>query len=366
MTEKELLASLSAKANEVNNGLQNSEPEQQIASTDDFNAVEDSALLRENIGEMNTIASDDSIDSTNDDIDENSSEKSLPLPRQSSEIAEQEEEDNSLNEDEAEEIEEEPMTLLDHLKELRRRLTRVVLVILVGFFACYPLSELAYNYLSLPLQINLPEGSSLIYTSPAGAFFVYLKISLVLSFFLSSPFSFYQVWAFVAPGLYKEEKLVLMPLAFFSAFFFLSGAAFCYFLVFPIAFEFFMGFATDTIIPMISIEEYLSFVLKLLLAFGLVFEMPLFAFFLARMGLITVERMRKWRKYAILMMFILAAILTPPDVFSQTLMALPMMVLYEISVLIVATIEKKKIKEKAQNEAEENNAEQSEAEQNDA
>ena len=162
--------------------------------------------------------------------------------------------------------------------------------------------------------------------------------------FGTSPFSFYQIWAFIAPGLYKEEKRAILPLAFFSTLFFIAGASFCFFLVFPIAFQFFMGFATDAIVPMISVEEYLSFALKLLIAFGLVFEMPLFAYFLSRFGLLTPAFMRRQRRYAILLIFITAAILTPPDVFSQCLMAMPMLLLYEVSIYVskVAYREKKK------------------------
>ena len=135
-------------------------------------------------------------------------------------------------------------------------------------------------------------------------------------------------------------KKMLSP--FFSSIFFLSGAAFCFFLVFPIAFKFFMGFATETIVPMISVEEYLSFALKLLIAFGLVFEMPLFAYLLSRFGILTPEFMRRTRRYAILLIFIVAAILTPPDVFSQCLMALPMLLLYEVSIYVSAMAYKKK------------------------
>ncbi len=275
----------------------------------------------------------------------------MPAVKESTQLAKNKK--TQKKEEAKKEEEEAPMTLLEHLKEFRKRLTRVIAIIFIGFFVCYNFAELAYNFLADPLKAAMPEGSSLIYTSPPGAFFVYLKVSLVLSFFATSPYSFYQIWAFVAPGLYKEEKKLLMPLSFFSAFFFISGAVFCYYLVFPIAFTFFMGFATDAIIPMISIEEYLSFVLKLLIAFGLVFEMPLFAFFLARLGLLTAERMRKWRKYSVLVTFIVAAILTPPDIFSQLLMALPMLALYEVSILIAAMVAKKKVDEKAEEEKEE-------------
>lgn len=246
------------------------------------------------------------------------------------------------DEDEDGAEDDEPMSILGHLNELRRRLFRIVIIVILGFVAFYGVSEPLYGFLSAPLQACMPEGSKLIYTSPQGAFFTYMKVALVASLFGTSPFSFYQLWAFIAPGLYREEKKAILPLAFCSSIFFLAGAAFCFFLVFPIAFQFFMGFATDTIVPMISVEEYLSFALKLLLAFGLVFEMPLFAYFLSRFGLLTPEFMRRSRRYAILVIFIVAAILTPPDVFSQCLMALPMLVLYEVSIYVSAMAYKKK------------------------
>lgn len=229
-----------------------------------------------------------------------------------------------------------PMSLIGHLNELRRRLFRIVIVAILGFIAFYGVSEPLYAWLSAPLKACMPEGSKLIYTSPQGAFFTYMKVALVASLFGTSPYSFYQVWAFVAPGLYKEEKRAVLPLALFSTVFFLSGAAFCFYLVFPIAFQFFMGFATDAIVPMISVEEYLSFALKLLIAFGLVFEMPLFTFFLSKFGILSPAFMRRSRRYAILLIFVMAAVLTPPDVFSQCMMALPMLLLYEVSIYVSA------------------------------
>lgn len=256
------------------------------------------------------------------------------------------------------EPEENQMPLLSHLNELRWRLTRIVIMVLIGFIGFYGVSELAYTYLAEPLTRYLPEGSTLIYTSPQGAFFTYLKVALMLSILGTSPYSFYQIWAFIAPGLYKEEQRAVLPLAFFSAFFFLAGAAFCYITVFPIAFKFFMGFTTDMVRPMISVEEYLSFALKLIIAFGLVFEMPLFSYFLARLRVITPAGMRKYRKYAILVIFIVAAILTPPDVFSQVLMAFPMIFLYEVSIYIteVAIRTREKNDKKEENENSEENA----------
>ena len=246
----------------------------------------------------------------------------------------------------------EPMTLLGHLGELRRRLARVVIALILGFFACYSVAEPIYDWLLIPLKATLPANGHLTFLSPQGLFFVYMKLALLASLFLISPFAFYQLWAFIAPGLYKEEKQAILPLSLLSALFFLSGAAFCYFMVFPVAFKFFMSFATDVIVPMISVDEYLSFVVKLLIAFGLVFEMPLFSYFLSKMGLLTPDIMRRHRKYAILAIFIVAAILTPPDVFSQCLMAMPMLVLYEISVYVsaVARRGKKPRKETPDNE----------------
>ena len=263
-------------------------------------------------------------------------------------------------EDEEEEVDEDeaPMSLMGHLNELRRRLFRIVIIVILGFVAFYGVAEPLYGFLSAPLKVQLPEGSKLIYTSPAGAFFTYMKVALVASLFGTSPISFYQIWAFIAPGLYKEEKRAVLPLAFFSSIFFIAGAAFCFFTVFPIAFKFFMGFATDTIVPMISVEEYLGFALKLLIAFGVVFEMPLFAYFLSRFGILSPDFMRRQRRYAILLIFIVAAILTPPDVFSQCLMAIPMLLLYEVSIYVSAMAYKKKEPKASEEEEEENTEEQ--------
>ena len=234
-----------------------------------------------------------------------------------------------------------PMSLMGHLSELRTRLTRILIVIVLGFFACYGVSDILFGELIKPLTASMPQGSTLIFTSLPEAFFVYLKVAFVASMFLTSPYTFYQIWAFIAPGLYAEERRLIVPLAAFSALFFLAGAAFCYFLVFPIVFDFFMSFATDNILPMPSLDAYLSLTLKLLIAFGLIFEMPLFAFFLARIGILTAEPLRRWRKYAILASVIVGALLTPPDVPSQLIMAAAILVLYEISIWIVALVQKR-------------------------
>ena len=240
------------------------------------------------------------------------------------------------------------MSLLEHLGELRIRLMRALIAAGVGFLICYNFSRLLYNYLALPLVRVMPADTKLIYLGLPDAFFVDLKIAFVAGCFLASPYIFYQIWAFIAPGLYAEEKRYVIPLAVCSALFFIAGAAFCYFGVFPVAFKFFLSYSTDNIMAMPSIDSYLSFTLKMLLAFGLIFEMPLFAFFLARMGLITAAQMRKVRKFAILVIFVVAAILTPPDVFSQMLMAVPMFALYEVSVFVAAAVGKDKKKASAQ------------------
>ena len=247
--------------------------------------------------------------------------------------------------------EERPMTLLEHLGELRKRLVRGFLAILIGFFACYGFAQQLFYYLSLPLLKVMPADSKFIYTGVAEGFFVDMKVAFVAGVFVACPFLFYQIWAFIAPGLYEEEKKYIIPLALSSALFFILGGVFCYFGVFPFAFEFFMSYSTDNIVAMLSIDEYLSFALKMVLAFGLIFEMPLFSFFLARMGLITAQKMREVRKYAILAIFVVAAILTPPDVFSQLMMAGPMIVLYEVSIWVAVLVGKKKAeREKAAEE----------------
>ena len=248
---------------------------------------------------------------------------------------------NPENEEAEEEADDRPMGLMDHLSELRGRLVRCCLAVMVGFIACWAVVDPIFDALVDPLLKVLPEGSHAIYTTLPEGFFTRMHIAFVAGVFVSSPVIFYQIWSFIAPGLYEEEKRHILPVAFMSAFFFISGGAFCYFVVFPQAFAFFVSYASDSIVAMPKVSDYLSFVLKLILAFGLVFEMPLFAFFLARMGIITAELMRRVRRYAILGIFIVAAILSPPDVVSQLLMAAPMLVLYEISIYVAVAFGKK-------------------------
>jgi len=231
---------------------------------------------------------------------------------------------------------------MDHLGELRGRLIRSVVAVGVGFLVCYAFRKDLFNILMKPLLDVLPPESHLIYTSLPEAFFIYAKVAFVAGFFLVSPYIFYQIWQFIAPGLYKEERKHIIPISFLSALFFVSGALFGYYVVFPFSFDFFMGYADEMIKPMPSLREYFNFSLKLLFAFGIIFELPLFIFFLARLGLVTAATLRKVRKHAILMIFVVAAILTPPDGITQILMAVPLIILYEISIYVAQIFGKKK------------------------
>lgn len=247
------------------------------------------------------------------------------------------------------EPEEKTMGLMDHLNELRWRLVRCFIAAGVGFLLCWTVVEPIFDFITAPLLSALPAHGTAMYTTLPEPFFVRMFVAFVTGLFVTSPYIFYQIWAFISPGLYEEEKKGLLPIALLSAIFFIGGGVFCYFIVFPYAFNFFLGFSSEQIQAMPRITDYLDFVIKLLLAFGLIFEMPLFSFFLSRMGVITAQMMRKARRYAVLCIFIVAAILTPPDVVSQLLMAMPMLLLYEISILVAAAFGRKK-KEKKEEE----------------
>jgi sec-independent protein translocase protein TatC len=221
----------------------------------------------------------------------------------------------------------------EHLGELRDRLVRCFSAVGIGFVISYFFKEKLFEILTAPLVSTMGENSKMIFTGLPEAFFTYLKVSFLSGIVLSTPVLFYEFWMFVSPGLYRNEKKYMMPIIFLSIFFFLLGSSFGYFLVFPYGFKFFLGFATETIHAMPSMKEYLGFVSKMLLAFGFVFELPLVLTFLARMGLVTVDFLKKNRKYALLLFFVGAALITPPDVITQIMMAMPLIVLYEISII---------------------------------
>ena len=220
-----------------------------------------------------------------------------------------------------------------HLEELRKRLIVCFIAVGIGFVLSYGFKEKLFQILTRPLISVMQTGDKLIFTGLPEAFFTYLKVALLSGMILATPVIFYQFWMFVAPGLYEKEKQHMIPIVFLSTFFFVGGSFFGYFIVFPYGFKFFLGFASEIIQPLPSMREYLSFASKLLLAFGLVFELPLIITFLARLGMVSVSFLKKNRKYALLLFFAGAAILTPPDVVTQVMMALPLIVLYEISII---------------------------------
>jgi sec-independent protein translocase protein TatC len=243
------------------------------------------------------------------------------------------------------------MPFMEHLEELRKRVIRCVLAVLAGIAAAYPFKEFLYNLLSQPLKDALPAEASLIYTAPAEAFFTLLKVAILAGIIAASPVIFYQMWRFIAPGLYSRERRRVWPFVTVSSLLFLGGAAFCYAIVFPYAFLFFMQAGQGVATPMISIREYFSFSAMLLFAFGFIFQMPLVLVFLGRIGVVSSKMLRKKRKYAILIMFIAAAVFTPPDPQSQIMMALPMLALFEISLWVVALTEKKKQAREAESQS---------------
>jgi sec-independent protein translocase protein TatC len=241
--------------------------------------------------------------------------------------------------------EESKLPFTAHLEELRKRLIVCFIAVGIGFVISYGFKEYLFHILVNPLIKVMQPGESLIFTGLPEAFFTYLKVAFLAGLMLAAPVIIYEFWIFVAPGLYDKEKRLLLPIVFLSTFFFIGGALFGYFLVFPWGFKFFLGFATETIRPMPSMKEYLGFSAKLLLAFGLVFELPLVITFLARLGVVSVDFLKKNRKYALLLFFAGAAVLTPPDVVTQIMMALPLMLLYEIAIIGARIFGKKKMEE---------------------
>ncbi|MDJ0829759.1 MAG: twin-arginine translocase subunit TatC [Desulfobacterales bacterium] len=229
--------------------------------------------------------------------------------------------------------EEDKIPFTAHLEELRSRLIVCFSAVGVGFLISYFFKEKLFQIISRPLVSVMQSGDTLIFTGLPEAFFTYLKVSLLSGLMLAAPVILYEFWMFVAPGLYTRERKFLLPIVFLCSFFFIGGALFGYFIVFPFGFKFFLSFATDVIRPFPAMREYLSFAAKLLIAFGLVFELPLIITFMAKMGMVTPDFLKRNRKYAILLFFAGSAMLTPPDVVTQVMMALPLMLLYEISII---------------------------------
>jgi sec-independent protein translocase protein TatC len=256
--------------------------------------------------------------------------------------------------DAAETVEESRMSFFDHLEELRRRLIRCVVVILLTSSGCLIFGEELFTLLSSPIVKLLPKGTALVFTSLPDPFFIYLKVAFIAGLFLAIPYILYELWQFIRPGLFPNERSLALPFVILAAALFYLGGAFAYFLVFPAAFKFFLGYSTPELQPMIAIREYVSLVMMLMLAFGAVFETPIIVVFLGLLNIFTSTQLRKGRRYFIVIAFIIGAILTPtPDPFNQTLMAVPMLLLYELGIRFLIILEKRRQREKEREETEE-------------
>jgi len=232
--------------------------------------------------------------------------------------------------------------LLSRLGDIRKRLVRAAIAVGIGFAIAYGFSEKLFAILAYPLKANMAPGDRLVYTGLPEMFLVYIKTALVAGLLLAAPYVFYQIYLLVAPGYYQKEKKNITLFVLCSTVLFVGGSLFGYFVVFPHGFKFFLAFSNDSLRALPSVKQYFSLAVKLLFAFGFVFELPVAAFFLSRMGVVTADFLKEKRRYAILLIFIIAAFLTPPDVISQFMMALPLVVLYEFSILIARIAGKKK------------------------
>ncbi|ATJ84172.1 twin-arginine translocase subunit TatC [Halomonas beimenensis] len=237
--------------------------------------------------------------------------------------------------------------LIEHLVELRSRLLRAVLVILVIFLGLYAFANEIYAFVAQPLMALLPEGSQMIATEVASPFLAPFKLTLVVAVFIAVPFVLHQAWAFVAPGLYDNEKALALPLLASSVVLFYAGAAFAYYVVFPLLFQFFTQTGPEQVAVMTDINQYLNFVLKLFFAFGVAFEIPIATFLLVLTGATTVESLSRKRPYVILGCFVVGMLMTPPDVVSQSLLAVPMYLLYEVGLLFGRLVRRKRDAEAA-------------------
>ena len=229
---------------------------------------------------------------------------------------------------------------VSHLIELRNRLLIAVGTVIVLFLCLVPFANELYEWFAKPLMASLPQGSTMISTEPHGPFFIPFKFAFACAFALAIPMVLYQVWAFIAPGLYKNEKSIALPLVVSSTILFYLGILFAYYIVFPLIFSFFVGMAPDGVAVMTDISSYMSFALKLFFAFGIAFEVPVATVLLARMGVVSTSAMAQQRPYIILGAFVLGMLMTPPDVFSQIMLAVPVCLLFEIGLFFARRLEK--------------------------
>ena len=225
-------------------------------------------------------------------------------------------------------------SFISHLIELRSRLLHSIVAVVIVLVCLVPWAKDIYALLAAPLLKALPKGSTMIATDVTGTFLVPLKVTLMAAFLVALPYVLYQMWAFVAPGLYHHEKRLALPVIVSSVFFFTLGMGFAYFIVFPVAFGFFAGYAPAGVQMMTDIDKYLSFVLTMFIAFGITFEVPVVVVVLVRLGVVSLDKLRAIRGYAIVGAFIVGAIFTPPDVLSQAMLAVPLWLLYELGLLV--------------------------------
>jgi sec-independent protein translocase protein TatC len=231
-------------------------------------------------------------------------------------------------------------TFISHLIELRERLVHALVAVGIVFIVLFPWASDLYDLLAAPMMRALPQGTKMIATGVITPFFVPMKVTMMVAFTIALPYVLYQAWAFIAPGLYAHEKRLVMPLVFASTFLFVLGMAFCYFFVFGVVFSFINNFAPKSITVAPDIENYLTFVLTLFLAFGVTFEVPVVVVVLVRMGLVTIEQLKQARPYFIVGAFIVGAIFTPPDVLSQVMLAVPLCLLYEVGIFLARFVTK--------------------------
>lgn len=242
----------------------------------------------------------------------------------------------------------EPNSLIAHLIELRGRVLKAVGSVFVVFLCLVYFAQDLYHWLATPLLDTLPENAQMIATDVASPFFAPFKLTMVLSFFIAIPVVLYQIWGFVAPGLYKNEKRMVAPLLFSSTLLFYLGMAFAYYVVFPLAFAFFSSVAPEGVVINTDISSYLNFVLKIFFAFGLAFEIPVAVVLMCWTGITTPDALRAKRPYVIVGVFVVGMLLTPPDVISQTLLAIPMWILYEFGIVVGSIYSLKKIQQDQQ------------------
>ena len=252
--------------------------------------------------------------------------------------------------------EETSMNFLDHLKELRQKLIYSIIFFILSFIVSFYFSQSIFEFLAKPLTSILQDGNGLIYTALQEAFLTNVKVAFFTAAFISFPFLSFQIWSFISPGLLKKEKKISLPSLIAIPFLFLLGAAVVYYLISPIAWKFFLSFQTSqadsiNITLQAKMNEYLSLMMTFIFAFGLAFQLPVILLLLVRVGVLTIQQLVSFRKYAIVLAFIFAAIITPPDPFSQISLALPVIILYEVSILISRFLSKKdKIKDKREDE----------------